>query len=341
MRKMVSIRRISSISSIPGADSIEVAHVDGWQVVVRKGEHLPGELIVFCEIDSLLPEREEFEFMRPRRFRVKTIKLRGQISQGLVFPLSILPLGCYVFDEKEDLGMDVSEALGIIKWEPNLPIHLAGHTKGTFPGWLPKTDEERIQNLGGALENLLVNENVEVYITEKLHGTSFTAYLRDGIFGVCSRNQEKKDEPGCTYWETAKKEKIEEKLRKLSEEVEIPNIACQGEMVGPGINKNTLGFKEHKIFMFNFFDIDNYEYFNWKEMLKTCRLFDLVPLLSIEELYADVDKWVNGVNGMPSTFDDKRQAEGIVVRCTKVKSSNRLSFKVINNNFLLKADRDA
>ena len=342
MRKMATIRKIKSINSIPGADNIEVARVDGWDVVVKKGEFKAGDLCVYCEIDSLLPERPEFEFMRARKFRVKTVKLRGQISQGLIFPLSILPLGCYVFNENEDIGVDVSDALGIIKWEPKLPVHLGGHTMRTFPGWLPKTDEERVQNLGRTLENILADKQIFTYITEKLHGTSITCYLRDGVFGVCSRNNEKKDEKGCTYWETARKENIEWKLRLLSKELSIPNIACQGELCGPGINKNTLKLKELEIFWFNFFDIDKYEYFNYNELNDVKRFgFKLVPVLfTASPLHADVDLWVKFADHLHSTFPDANQAEGVVVRDMSRKHINRLSFKVINNTFLLK-EKDA
>lgn len=341
MRKMATIRLIAGISPIPEADNIEVARVDGWNVVVKKGEFKPGDLCVYCEIDSLLPERPEFEFMRTRRFRVKTIKLRGQISQGLVFPLNILPLGCYVFDENEDIGMDVSGPLGIIKWEPQLPVSLAGHTMRTFPGFLPKTDEERVQNLGRTIEQ---RKGTICYMTEKLHGTSITCYLRDDIFGVCSRNNEKKNEEGCTYWATAKKEKIEEKLRKLSEVYNVPNVACQGELCGPGINKNTLGLKEHGIYIFDFFDIDRYIYFNHFHFTDIIHIFENKSVPFLDEHFVlnhTVDELVARVDGMKTTFPSGKNAEGVVIRDRDESGPDRLSFKVINNQFLLKEDKDA
>jgi RNA ligase (TIGR02306 family) len=240
--------------------------------------------------------------------------------------------------------MDVSEILGIIKWEPQLPAHLAGHTKGTFPGWLPKTDEERVQNMNRTLENRV---GTECYITEKLHGTSFTAYLRDGEFGVCSRNQEKKNEPGCLYWETAKKQNVEAMLRKVSALTGIKNVACQGELCGPGVNKNTLKLKDHQIFMFDLFDIDKYEYFGFSEIADMCYNIDslvwvpfirfrgyLIGAHTVQELVALVDK-------QKSTINPDVMCEGFVYRECFAKEPSRLSFKVINNTFLLKVDKDA
>ena len=108
MRKLASIQTVNAVEPIPNADAIERVRVLGWWVVSKKGEHKPGDKLVYCEIDSLLPERPEFEFLRPSSFkpaqtddlgnvtvaagfRIKTIKLRGQVSQGICFPLSILP----------------------------------------------------------------------------------------------------------------------------------------------------------------------------------------------------------------------------------------------------------
>src|SRR6056297_506501 len=91
MRKLASIQKIRSLDPIEGADAIERATVLGWQLVVKKGEFKPGDLAVYCEIDSLMPERPEFEFLKPRKMRIRTVRLRGQVSQGICFPLSILP----------------------------------------------------------------------------------------------------------------------------------------------------------------------------------------------------------------------------------------------------------
>jgi len=139
MRKLASIQRIKNLEPIAGADAIEKATVLGWQLVVKKGEFAIGDLCVYCEIDSRLPDRPEFEFLKARGMRIRTVRLRGQISQGICFPLSILPV---YTDVQEDT--DVTELLDITKYEPPIPAQLAGVAKGLFPSFIPKTDETRV-----------------------------------------------------------------------------------------------------------------------------------------------------------------------------------------------------
>lgn len=201
MRKLATIREISNIRPIEGADKIVVAQVDGWECVVQKDEFQIGQHIVYVEVDSVVPKRPEFEFLRPRKFRVRTIKLRGQVSQGLVLPLSILPngTGC-------DLGDDVTDALGIKKYDPEAQqeakllskqpktpksafarffmrykwyrkLFLKSKRKGGFPEWIAKTDETRIQNLPQLFEAVR-DRGVEFSVTEKMDGQSATYYLR-------------------------------------------------------------------------------------------------------------------------------------------------------------------
>lgn len=201
MRKLASIQAVNAIDPIEGADAIERVRVLGWYVVCKKGDFKVGDLAVYCEIDSVLPEKPEFEFLRARKFRIKTIKLRGQVSQGILFPITILPPGKYPEDT------DVTEKMGITKWEPDSkPIRsnskLFGKLKRAqrslpWPSFIPKTDETRVQNLGPLLEKY---QGERFYVTEKLDGCSFTAYVNDGKFGVCSRNWELR-RPGGGKWE--------------------------------------------------------------------------------------------------------------------------------------------
>ena len=146
-RALATIQRISKIEPIEGADAIECATILGWHLVVKKLEFGVGDLCVFCEVDSLLPEKPEFEFLRKncfidredmRGFRIRTVKLRSQISQGICFPLSILDnadrgveihaTGIKSFVWKE--GDDVTELLGIKKWEPRISLSMGGKIKG-------------------------------------------------------------------------------------------------------------------------------------------------------------------------------------------------------------------
>ncbi|MFN0201713.1 MAG: RNA ligase (ATP), partial [Bacteroidia bacterium] len=166
MRKLASIQKIIQLEAIPEADAILKATVLGWQLVVKKGEFQVGDDCVYCEIDSLMPDRPEFEFLKPRGMRIRTVRLRGQISQGICFPLSILPENTPIEE-----GLDVTEMLGITKYEPPIPAQLAGTVKGLFPSFIPKTDETRVQVLQEVLDEY---KDETCYITEKLDGSSVT-----------------------------------------------------------------------------------------------------------------------------------------------------------------------
>src|SRR3954465_8258948 len=252
-RKLASIRTGDAVEPIPNAGAIEKIRVLGWWVVVKKGEHQPGDKIVYCEIDSLLPERPGFEFLRassfkpaqvdatgdvalPAGFRIKTVRLRGQVSQGICFPLSILPPA-----GPTEEGADVTESLGVLKWEPPLPVGMGGKVKGQFPGFLPKTDETRVQILEAVLKR---NRGKLFYVTEKLDGTSFTAFIREGEFGICSRNlwMDEADESNLLV-RVARRLKLEERLRDACGQRGI-DLAVQAEVIGPGVQGNKYGLKE-------------------------------------------------------------------------------------------------
>lgn len=207
MRKLASIQFIKNLEIIPGADLIEKATVLGWECVVKKGEFNIGDKIVYVEIDSIMPERPEFEFLRPRKFKIKTAKMKGQISQGIVFPLSIIhsvnpEYSLTLLNEDDDL----TELLGIVKWDPEQesiaedvePVFddknrlirfykkykylgtkrirkLLGlptdNSTNKFPSYVPKTDETRVQTM---YRGLNTHQGKTAYITEKLEGASTT-----------------------------------------------------------------------------------------------------------------------------------------------------------------------
>jgi RNA ligase (TIGR02306 family) len=324
-----SIQKIIDIRPIENADSIEKAYVLGWQVVVKKGQFKVGDLVVFVTIDSVLPPKPEFEFLAKNKYRVRTIKLRGELSQGIIFPATILP------DKKwRGAGDDVSEILGVTHYEKPVPGGFnQGDTKGNFPPWFPKTDEERIQNVPEVLDELRDNSYV---ITEKCDGTSCTIYFNRGEFGVCSRNMEKKDSESSVYWQMARKYDLEKKLRNLNR-----NLAIQGELCGPGIQKNKLGLKELDFFVFDIFDIDDGKYMSYPKQLQIITSFELnkVPLIQFGEGFAfDLEQLLEKAKGKYNGTDNDR--EGIVVRALygdfSEKMRSRISFKVLNNDFLLK-----
>jgi len=236
-RKLATVRRISDIKPINGADMIELAVVDGWKVVVAKNaNHKIGDMVIYCEVDSFLPIKPEYEFLRKSSykkmgdeegFRLRTLKLKGVISQGLILPLSVLnPPSTNIYVEPFE-GLDVTRMLGIVKYEPPIPAELAGKVKGSFPSFLVKTNEERCQNLSEEYQEWKFKSNHKFYATEKLDGSSATFYFKDGEFGVCSRNLELLETEGNTFWKVARELKIEEKLREFGR-----NIAIQGELIG-------------------------------------------------------------------------------------------------------------
>ena len=337
MRKLASIQKIKSLEQIEGADAIEKATVLGWQLVVKKDEFQVGDLVVYCEIDSLMPDKSEFVFLKPRGMRIRTIKLRGQVSQGICFPLSILPKD---FPIEEDA--DCTEILGIEKYEPAIPACLNGVAKGKFPSFIPKTDETRVQ----VLQDIIDKYKGEMcYVTEKVDGSSVTYYINNGEFGVCSRNLELIEDPENTLWKFARENDIENKLRSLD-----GNYALQGEVIGEGIQSNKLKLRGHTVLFFNVFDIDKYEYLEFDQFSKLIKDFKLstVPILYTDyELENDISTIVER-SMIKSTICPSIWAEGIVIRPLKEKmdllvsdnsnSKGRISFKAINPKFLLKYD---
>jgi RNA ligase (TIGR02306 family) len=352
MRKLASVQTVNAVEPIPNADAIEKIRVLGWWVVVKKGEHQPGDRVVYCEIDSLLPERPEFEFLRassfkpaqtdpagevtlPAGFRIKTVKLRGQVSQGICFPLSILPPGA-----PTEEGAELTELLGIRKWEPPIPVGMGGKVKGGFPGFLPKTDETRVQVLEPVL---LRHRGKTFYVTEKLDGTSFTAFLRQGEFGICSRNlwMDEADESNILV-RVARGLKLEEKLRQARERLGH-DLAIQAEVIGPGIQKNKYALKAVTFRVFNVLNVDTYRLLDHAAMLEALARMELeaVPQLGTVVLNHTVDELVAFSEGA-SVLNPQIQREGVVLRPLVEEHDEdiggRLSFKAINPKFLLKYD---
>ena len=335
-------QRIKEVLPIKNADNIELVKVLGWECVVKKGEFQAGDLCIYFEIDSLLPISPEFEFLRKgchktlpdgtQGFVLKTIKLRKQISQGLCMPLDILkedfendPLTTGLWEEfkKEALveGVDVSGVLDVTHYEKPVPACLAGSTKGRFPSFLRKTDETRVQSEPEMLEKI---QGKPYYITTKLDGTSATYYKKDGELGACSRNLEKKYFSENQYWRMAEKYKLAECL---------PEGYCiQGEIVGPGIQKNSLMLKEIDLYIFNMYKIEGLEKTGFHELNGFCFL-NKIKMVPLEEIdlsfnYTQEDL-LKKAQGLYKNSDKKK--EGIVVRSNDC----QISFKVLNNSYLL------
>lgn len=332
-RKLASIQQIVALEPIENADAIVCATVLGWSIVVKKGEFKVGDRCVFFEIDSLLPkDREWAQFMAPRGYRVKTVKLRGCLSQGLALPLSILPT-----DTRVELNDEVTDLCGVTKYEPPAPGFPKGMQAGVFPGDVAKTDEIRLQSVLGVLHEL---REKPFAITVKLDGTSATYVRRSDELVVCSRNWSLKQEGGGVYWDLATKYDLFNKL---------PVDYCvQGEICGPGIQKNRLGLNEPDLFLFNVYSIREGRYLSHHEAqvfatergLKTVPVDQIVAGSDLATFDFSLDNFLNLAEGKYDVSRNLR--EGIVVRpleeCYSPRLKGRLSFKVISNSFLLKED---
>ena len=339
-RKLASVQRVLALEPIPNADAIELAKINGWQCVVKKEEFKVGDFGVFLEIDSIPPDSPAFSFLwkprdaapgdpfsRPEKFRIRTMKLRGALSQGLLLPLSMLGVS-------GQEGDDLTEQLGIEKYEPPISTFIGQNVaRGPFPSWLPKTDEMRVQSVPLVLDELRALPYV---CTLKCDGTSATYTLSpfDGEFHVCSRNLSLLDGDNV-YWNLARELEIERVLR------DNPGLAIQGEVCGPGIQKNRLGLKAPALLVFNVYDVAGARFLNDEQMRVFCGRNGLTAVAVIERsdtFYHTQETLLNLAEGKyPGTHNER---EGIVIRPQQEQSSaalaGRLSFKAISNRFLLK-----
>jgi RNA ligase (TIGR02306 family) len=336
---------------------------------LERGQYEVGETVIYCEIDSYLPIREEFEFLRKSSylkmedgkegFRLKTMKLRGQISQGLILKLDLLN-HCDVTPDGEPLvvgfqsregnrtytlgngngihlkltpGTDVSEYLKITKYEKPIPKELEGMVHGYIDGRIKKTDEERIQNLTQDYEEM---KQYAYFESEKLDGESFTAFVLDERFGVCTRQldlilPEEYSDKLPNHLKYALKNDLEKKVRLFGK-----NIALQGELIGPGIKKNKYNLEELELHLFNIFDIDAHAYYSKDALINIAEELDMkvAPVMYNKITLPDtVEELLKMVEGK-SYLNNKTEREGSVF--VSINSPERISFKVISNKYLLK-----
>lgn len=339
MRKLASIQTIDNLTPIEGADKIECAQILGWKVIVKRGEHRIGDRIVYCETDSVLPQLPEFEFLSKVKYRIKTIRMKGQISQGICFPMSLLKNKPA---EQYELGEEVTEELGIIKYEPPEEAQRGGPNKGktrsNFPPEVHKTDETRIQSVPKLLGEL---RGVEHYVSVKIDGTSSTFVNLNGDIHACSRTRSVKDEDDNIYWWIAKKYGIIDALK------DAGPFAIQGEIAGywnpngtSPIQKNPLKLTETELFVFNVFKWDEQRYLSFDDFISFCRRYRLPTVPIINDglmLNHTIDELLEMAKG---TYPSGNIREGLVYRPKVERYSQvlkgRASFKVINNDYLLR-----
>lgn len=360
MRELATIRKVSEVNSIKGADFIVQIAVDGWECVAKKDEFEVGDLCVYFEVDSILPVHEVFDFMEARKYRVKTAKFKKQIAQGLAMPVAILQ-HWNITKFKE--GDDITKKLGVVKHDPmawkearmqgkrkpknfvdkymssfmwyrNLRRKLLGKGSFNFPEFIPKTDEPRIQNMPRFFAH---HHGRAFYMTEKLDGMSGTyAVHGTGWFGkekfyVCSRNLWLWKKDHKEWWAIAKQQNIEEKLKK------VPGFAVQGEIIGPGCNGNKLKLKELDFYVFNVYNIKQGIRLNFNQKLQFCieNGFKTVPVMKRDLFILDTmdAKWLVKLSSGKSCVSPDLMREGNVFRAM---DDDHCTVKAINPEYLLK-----
>lgn len=343
MRKLATFRTVLELKPIEGAEFIETAVIDGWQCVVKKDEFKLGDTGIYFEIDSFLPADDPRYSFLEKNFqifegkqgaRLRTIRLRGTLSQGLLLPKTSFP-ETLNFTDNDDL----SALLGIKKWDPPLPAQMAGLAKGLYPDFIPKTDQERIQNI----PDIIFQEAKNTYeVSVKIDGSSMTAYQKAGEFGVCSRNYELKEDENNTLWEVANRYGTKFILTQLKRD-----LALQGELYGEGIQDNPEKNKGQDWRIFDIFSIDEGRYLNPGERMETLDMMakiaqennlpvlQSVPIVGKFQLerFNSLDAILDFANG--NTMDGTNVREGLVYK----REDGKISFKTISNDYLLKQEK--
>ena len=339
MRKLAKIVKIDALTPIEGADKIEVATVGGWKVVAQKGLYNVGDLAVYFEIDSWIPHdlapflskgKEPREFEGVKGERLRTVKLRGQLSQGLLMPINeAAPLGEDQVEWSE--GDDATEYLGIKKWEMTIPAQLAGQVKGNFPTEIPKTDQERVQNLVEAIK-AAADCGLQFEVTEKLEGSSMTVYRIRGEFGVCSRNLDLKRDENNAFWKAAIEEDIDAQMMAVDP---YWDFAIQGELIGPGIQGNIYKLSKPEFRVFDVYNIQTGLYMKPEARRKLVETMGLkhVPVI-VNDYTLDETDTVDELLKLAefkSVLANTIEREGIVFK----QVDGGMTFKAISNRYLL------
>lgn len=372
MRKLTTIRKIDNILPIPNCDNIALAIIGGWSVIIKKSEFSIGDPCVFFEIDSFLPLEPRYEFLKKTTkfnglegYRLKTMKMKGVLSQGLALPLSMFPELKLDTQKAIDDNTDFSETLGVVKYdlEQFCGTNNVAKTEkpGKFPSFIPKTDQPRIQNLSHLFAT---NTDMEFEETLKLDGSSMTCYkikttptllqrflsffgrkLPTTKFGVCSRNVDLLptanttitfDNSGTTsvydqsnYWKVAIAQNLESKLP--------VGYAIQGELIGPSIQANHEKVSDLDYFIFDVYDITNSRYLLPTERQEFCSKYNLqhIPITNhnakpLTQTLEALLQYVDTESMNPGTISEGRVYKSL---------TTPLSFKVINNRYLLKSEQ--
>lgn len=327
-RKLASVQEIIKIVPLENDQHLEVAKVLGWEIVVNKNEFNVGEKVIYFEIDSQLPDDRWCKDMEFYDYRVNSVIVSGKLSQGLIKPITLIKN-----HENFNIGDDVTEILEVCKYDEEEKSQNR-IDKGEFPVHaVPFSDEPRVQSEPKYLE---LFKNKPYVATIKYDGTSSTYLLNpddEDELWVCSRNQLIDPKKKNDYWKIAEKYKIKEKLQKF------PDYAIQGEIYGPGIQKNLLGVKDKMLAVFTIYSKSQRRCLDYDEMVEICEKLELpfVKVLERGECFNyTIDELFELVKGNYEGTSNQR--EGIVFRLTRnwYRPNVRASFKIISNDYLVK-----
>ena len=324
---VATIERVVSKKQHDNADSLEIVQILGWDVVCKKDEFQVGELVVFINIDSIVEPNTHFQFLASKNYRIKPIKIRGKISQGLCLSLKILK--DFTNKTNFDEGEDISEIIKASHYEKPVPRKMTGKHKGTFPSFLIKTDEHNLRNYPHSLKEIAEKD---IYMTKKMDGCSATYYIKNGNFGVCSRTLELQPDENI-YWSIVKKYDLAYKLLSAG-----MDIAIQGEIYGPNIQGNPNGSSSICFAAFNLYQIKGNRYEGFDKFIDFCSQYEIptVPMIYRGSLNHTLQDLIEIANSLK--YENNSPCEGLVLRTTEPMSSksmqkNMWSAKVLNENY--------
>lgn len=322
----VSVEKIGKIWEHTNADSLEMASLEGkdFDFVVAKGNLRVGDKVVYFPVDALLPEWVSIvlgvqgKLAGSAHNRIKTVKLRGNISQGVVAPVTEFLTPSVA--ENVPVGTDLATMLGIVKYEPPVVSSHAGNLIG-FPDFMHVYDIESAQNYTNIVDKIRTGK---AYISEKLEGSNWAASIEaDGTIRVYSRNYEIQPIEGHTHdwWKALYSNGLDQVLRNIKSFYDlsgtpVQHIVLRGEIVGSNVQGDYYGLKKQDVYMFDL--VVNQKYLSVEEFFSMARQtgFKTVPILAKD---VTLDSWLDGkgikeASDGQSMLNPNKLREGIVIK---------------------------
>ena len=326
--RIATVEKVIAVSNHTNADNLAVATILGWDVVCKKSECSVNDLVAYVNIDSVVEPHPYFKFLEAKSYRIRPIKIRGVLSQGLLIPLSELrSFGCDVDNFYE--GQDISSIIKASHYEKKVPSKMIGNTKGSFPKFLIRTDEDNLRNYPNALKEI---HDSEIYITQKIDGCSATYFVKSGLFGVCSRSLELQPDENA-FWSIVKKFDLAYKMQNLGSD-----IAIQGELYGPNIQGNPTGANQISFAAYNIFFIKERRFGSLDELTEICQSLEIPQTKVIYRgpMSHSLGDFIGLANSQ--LYENQKTGEGIVIRTvqpvrSKIMGKDRWSAKVLNESY--------